>query len=684
MSMKNTYLLFALLILVSPVYAEAADSATGDALLYTVMISDSDQSFNNNMRSTVDHHIDRVVDYYEERAPAEADLNLETEYHSASISYSRDYKSDYSHVSKAMDSLGYSGDSWRDSINELVEHKKSEGYDQVAVIFVAPDTGRSYMRGVGNAEFTTVYYFQSESGLASLLQMEDTPSVVYAHEIGHIFGGEDEYVEEGNTGYGDISGLPSEPMNNIYPSFNYRNGPSSEESIMASYGTWDSLGWFDLNTPFSEWAKGMIGWRDFDLDGTLDANDDRMSVQFPRDRKPILNAGIDKPIFVEYTEFDEVTAGAQYDDGSLVDSFGFSLISPDSRRIDHTTVDSNKTVPSTDLEATVPDSEKPGNWTVNFLYGTQKAAWYEIEVVAPLVKLSTTEINLGRINIENQKTGEFNIQNQGKMQLLATNTDVSTEEEVLSDLRSFDVNPLSSSSESITLSPSNTGPITGQISFKTNDPRNKEVSLSLSGFAYAVRHLLISSPDSTKVDEQVELPVNIQEASSSPQEYNLQIRRNGQPVTEADYVSSRKEFGKAVLSFQKYGDYNVTVNKEDTREYVYRPDSTTLSVERLIRNLQLEMNVDRTQIDPGEKIQVSSKVNGAQTEAKLLVDGETYGQGESFDIQLDQPGTHTLRLEKTDVKTDREIRKYQSVEKTVEVSERSFLDGITHFFFNLF
>jgi hypothetical protein len=683
MEKKILILFFVLTAVLTPVSAEAADSATGNVLLYTVMISDSDQNFNNNMMSTVDHHMDRVVNYYKGRAPAEAELSLEPEYHTVSISYSGDYSSDYSHVTKAMNSLGYSGN-WNEAIPKLVEQKKKEGYDQVAVVFVAPDTGRSYMRPSGESEFTTVYYFQSESGLASFFEMEDTPSVVYAHELGHILGGEDEYVEEGNTGYGELSDNPTTPMKSLYPSFNYQSGPSPEESVMASYNTWDSLGWFDINTPFSQWARGMIGWRDFDLDGTIDANDEQMPVQFPRDRKPILNARIDKSPYVRYTEFDSVDAESRYDDGSLVNSFGYSLISPSSTRVDYQSVDSNRTFSSANLEADIPDSEKPGNWTVNFLYGGDKAAWYEIEVIAPLVRLSTDTVDLGRVNVEDEGTGRLTVSNEGKMQLVATNPDISTEERVTEEINGFTLSPLSSGSRSFTIRPRETGTISGEISFQTNDPRNEQVSVPFSGFAYAVRHLLASSPSSAKVDEQVPITVEFEDASKTPEGYGLEIRRNGQTVTDANYIERENEFGQTTLTIGKYGDYNVTVDKPDSREYEYRSDSTTFNIERLVKNLQLEMDLSRTQVDPGEKIQITSKLKGQRVQAELLVDGESRGTGQTFTVTLDEPGNHKLRLVKSDVKTDREIRKYQSIEKTVKVSERSFFGGITHFFSSLF
>lgn len=674
--------LLCFVIFTSPVVGEAANSATGDTLLYTVMISDSDQSFNSNMRSTVDHHMGRVVDYYKSRAPSGADFNLETEYHTTSISYSGDYKSDYSHATKAMNSLGYSGP-WQNSIEQLVEDKKESGYDQVGVLFIAPQTGRSYMLGAGEAEFTTVYYFNSRGAFASLLDMEDTPSVVYAHELGHIFGAEDEYVEEGNTGYGDISDNPEKPMKRLYPSFNYNNGPSPEESIMASYGTWDTLGWFDIDTPFSQWAQGMIGWRDFDLDGTLDPNDQRMPVNFPEDRKPILNAGIDLPTTVKYTEFDEVNTGSNYDDASLVDSFGFSLISPSGAQVDSKEVNaSNYEVQSAELEADVSDSAKPGNWTVNFLYGQERAAWYEIEVIAPLLEISDTELDFGRVNIEDSASEEVNIQNRGKMVLRATEPEISTPEniQVFSD---FAIGPLSSDSKSFTLIPSDTGPIEGQLGFQTNDPRNEEVILSLSGFAYAVRHLTATSPDSAKVGEQTPVPVGVQEVSNIPSEFDLHIERNGHGVTGSDFISSEKEAGNAHITFQKYGNYTVTVNKDDTREYVYRSDSTSISIERIVKNFQLDMDISRTEIDPGDEINIEPLSQDEPIRAELFIDGKTQGTGQDFEIQLEDPGNHTLRLEKEKVKTDREIRNYDSVERTVTVSERGIIESILYFISNL-
>lgn len=672
------------ILLVSPVSAEATDHAVGDTLVYTIMVSDSQKNFDQNMRDTVKHHMGRVIDYYESRAPSEADLNMEAEYHEATVSYNGDYKSDSSHVTKSLNDLGYSG-SYREAIPQLRDEKSSEGYDNLAVLLVAPQEGRSYMRPSGDAEFTTVYYYSSKDALSQLLQMEDTPSVVYAHELGHIFGGEDEYQEEGNTAYGERSYFPASPTDRLYPSFNYENGPSVEESVMATYSSWDQLGWFNIDTPFSAWAKGMIGWRDFDLDGTLDPNDEKIPVRFPEERLPILNAGIDTDTQVKYTEFDEVEAESQYDDASLVGNLGFRLQSPRGETVDQETVNATSyQIQSAELESEVPDSQKPGNWTVEFLYGDYRSAWYEIEVIAPLIQLSTSEVDFGRVNVDESASGQFEVQNQGKMILELEDSEINTGEEIMVEPSDFEIGAMSSGTKSISLSPSETGSIDGQISFDTNDPRQETVSLSFTGFAYAIRHLLASSPQSAKVDEQIPVSVEIEETGEGTDGYNLEVKRGEQTVTDEDFVQVDKQFGTAQLRLAKYGNYTVSVDKPDIKEYEYEPDTAQFRINRLVKNFDLNLEVNPSSITAGESVEIVPKANGKTVSATLYVDGKKHDQGKSFSVKLEEAGKHSLGIEKNDLKTDKQIRKYNSAEAEINVKKRSGVNGILHFLFNLF
>lgn len=672
---------------------EASEAAVGDTLLYTVMITDTDESFNEDMISTVKHHLNRVENYYEARAPAEANLDISMEYHTATIDYSGDYRSDRSFIPQTLEELGYGRISnYRsedhaqyEMTKKLVADQKSEDYDNVALILVAPDSGRSYMVPLGKAEYTTVYYYEWESGFAELLNLDDTPSAVYAHELGHLFGAEDEYKEEGNTPYGGISDNPVRPMQRLYPSFNYETGPSVEDSIMVTHAVWEQLGWFDINTPLSSWARGMIGWRDFDLDGTIDAQDRHIPVRFPLDRQPILNAGVDTGSRVKYTNFDDVTATAVYDDTSVVFELGFALRSPAGQYIDEAAVTpENKVAKSASLQATVPAAAKPGNWTVIFRYGSAPAADYPIEVIAPLLRIHTNKLDFGRVNVEDTASAAVDIANDGKMALDITEEKITSEESVVDTPSSFGVASQAERTYPVRLSPSDLGPITGEMVLTTNDPRQPTLLLPFMGFAYAIRNLRLTAPTTKKVDQDVSIDISYDEATGRPTDYALTVERDGRSVTEKAFVEIQKAAGEATLAFRKYGDYTVTVDKRNTTRYEYRPDTANITVERIRKPLQLAMTVDTTTIKEGDTITVSTEANGRPVEPTVLVDGKRYGHGQTVDVQLTDPGNRTITVQKDTVTTDREIREYNSDSLTVTVEERSTVGKILYWLRNLF
>lgn len=679
---KIPLLLVVGLLLLAPVTGEAADHATGDTLAYVVMLSDSEQAFTQDMVDTVKHHMDRVEEYYEGEAPDAANLDLETEYHDVAIEYTGNY-GDYSadnrdtrFIEKGVQRLGYR------SLQGIVTEKKNAGYDNVAILFVAPDTGRSYMRG-GRTEYTTVFYFESKDTFSRLLDLDDTPSVVYAHELGHIFGADDEYQETGNTAYGELSWAPSEPMDRLYPSFNYETGPSVEESVMVDYGLWESLGWFDLSTPFSSWASGMIGWRDFDGDGTLDPFDNKIPVRFPERRAPILNASINVDTQVEYTNFDEVTATAAYDDTSLVSTLGFELRSPAGAVVDRaTSVPTNFAPRSATVDADVPDDEKPGNWMMQFRYGDQLAAWYKIDVIAPLVRLTADSLDFGRVNMDATGRAALQITNDGKMPAEISDITVSSEENVRDTADRTVVDPQSALPYQVSLSPNDVGPITGSLKFDTNDPRHPSFSIPFSGFAYAIRHLQLSGPSRKKVDEPASFTVSYQE-SGTPADYSISVQRSGTTVTNRPFITVREEHGEATLSFGKYGDYTVSVDKSDSKEYEYRSDSAAISIERPVKELQLALTADQTQVKAGEAVTFTAKANGEPVSAELIVDGEPRGTGETFTIEFAEPGTHRITLQKDTERTDRVIRRYTEDSTTVQVEQQSILSSFLSWLGNL-
>lgn len=674
------------LLWVSPVQAaNGDDGATGDVLLYVIEISDSENRFNAEMQSTVKHHIGRVEMYYEERAPAGANLDISTEIVSADTGYTGDYESDYKYRELALQDLGYS------RLPSLIEDKTSDGYENVAVFFVVPVEGRSF---AGDST-TTIYYYEFDNAVARLIDLDDTASVVYAHELGHIFGADDEYYEPGRMGrYGDINTLASDPMERLYPNFNYMKGPSPEESpktyehsIMSYYGFTDGFGWFNISTPPSVWARGMIGWRDFDLDGVLDPFDTDMSVSFPQDRQPILNAKVDQESSVRYTEFGDVVAKARYDDASLVDGFMFRLVSPRGEVVDEEVVTdgvSTGVTPSSALTtgrlvASVPDAEKPGNWSVQYFFGQSLAAWIDVEVVAPLVRLPVASIDFGRVNVEDMAEGEFVVRNEGKMRLDFGEVSVETEEEVVRGPSTRSVDAKSSETQRVTISPSEVGPITGTMVFRTNDPRNPTVSVMFDGVGFAVYRLLADAPSEATVSDEVPMTVRIVETSESLSDYVVKVTRFGREVSDAGFINVDKAVGEATIVFDKYGDYAVTIDKRDTELYEYRPDTVRITIERLMRQIPLHLQVSKQSVKTQEQVVVTPRAEGeGVVTADLYVDDEFVGTDDRFVLTFDAAGNHSLRIEKSQVTTDREIRNYIEDEVVVEVQERSVPDKIIH------
>lgn len=665
------------------VAAEPATSATGDTLIYVIMVSDQDRAFTSDMKNAVASKMSTVAAYYHSEAPDDANLDITVEYAEATIAYDGNYGDfnsgdrDIGHVEKALDRLGYAGDTWREKILDLAEQKKAEGYDNVVPIFVAPDMGRSYAAYHGDAEFTTVFYLKYDGFLEKLFSLDDTPAVVYAHEIGHIFGAADEYSEEETGGSYGERGPGSEPMQRLYPSFNYEKGPvEPEESIMVDYNNWEKLGWFDLSTPFSIWAEGMIGWRDFDMDGTLDPFDDEVRVEFPGDRKPILNAAVNTDRQIRYDRFDEVTATAKYDHTELLNSLGFSLKSPTNRRVDTATHDPvDRQLIGALLDADVPDADKPGNWTVEYLYGADPAAWYTIEVIAPLLELPTDTIDFGRVRVGEEATVHIDILNKGKMRLvMGPDKDASTGELVRYPLIS--VSERSNETIRFSTRPDERGDITGSVVYETNDPRTPETTFNLAGVAYIIRQLAVTGPDTTTVDDDVSFNVAFEDATDVPASYDVSVKRNGEDARQDVDIIERT--GEIAAAFSRYGDYTVTVNKENTTEIEYIKDTASIVVERIQRSVPLELDTDRATVKTHEPIHVTATAEGAPVEAELRVNGEHHDTGTTFTVTFAEPDTHELELVKPTVTTDRERITYEPDSTTITVEERTLVERIQY------
>lgn len=181
-----------------------------------------------------------------------------------------------------------------------------------------------------------------------------------------------------------------------------------------------------------------------------------------------------------------------------------------------------------------------------------------------------------------------------------------------------------------------------------------------------------------EVGDSIPLTVEVVETGEELTEYELEILRDGQKVTDTDSLSIDRDEGTSLLEPEKYGSYNVKVSKEATSEETYEIGEIDIGVTRSVRTENLEFDTDSLTVMDGETVEITPSVNGEPVEAELYVNEESMGEKNLFEIRNMELGDHQLELRKSDERTETEIVEYNSAETVLTVEERSLLGQVAH------
>jgi len=268
----------------TPPYSESAPYLMGNTYILIIYIDTPSYKWTDSDISTAWNKVIEMRNWMTSQAPSSSNINFKQGYYRVAsntddICFTMDCFFDW--MDYAAEALGFS------DTGDMAEWiKNNQSTDNSILIFQPHMDGRPYALPYpywGTGERTTLFFYDCYFGLCFF---KDYPT--YAHESLHLFGAADEYYQSSDgSGCGcPTCGSPGCSQQVPYTYYTIRPYYPNANCQYCNQNSVDSV----MKNPdviktnpsaISYYAKGMVGWGNYDNDGIIDLKDDCISVNGP-------------------------------------------------------------------------------------------------------------------------------------------------------------------------------------------------------------------------------------------------------------------------------------------------------------------------------------------------------------------------------------------------------------------